>query len=108
MSKWVKVVDVEKAPLSKGLCFKYEDEQIAVYNLNKQEWYATQNLCPHQQQMVLARGLLGDSKGEPKVSCPLHKNAFSLQTGRCLDSDKDWTLKTYPVKIEAGSVFIEV
>ena len=108
MSHWVKVIDVASAPLSAGICFRYEGEQIAVYNFNKEEWYATQNSCPHQQQMVMSRGLIGDRKGDPKVSCPLHKNSFSLKTGHCLDAEKNWTLKTYAVKVESGEVYIEV
>ena len=33
--------------------------------------------------MVLARGLIGDQQGVPKVACPLHKKNFSLTDGDC-------------------------
>ena len=45
------------------------------------QWYACQNLCPHKQEMVLARGIIGDQQGVPKVACPLHKKTFSLESG---------------------------
>lgn len=57
--------------------------------------------------MVLSRGLLGDSNGEPKVVCPLHKRNFSLQTGECL-SDENYKVNLYQVIVENGSVYIEV
>lgn len=108
LSHWIKVTEAAKAPLNSGFCYSHGSEQIAIFNFNRETWYATQNLCPHQKQMVMSRGLIGDSQGQPKVSCPLHKNAFSLKTGQCLDQDKSWSLKTYAVKVEEGQVFIEV
>ena len=75
-----------------------------MFNLGE-TWYATQNRCPHRQQEVLSRGLLGDAKGEPKIACPLHKNNFSLRTGEHLGAE-DWTLKTYDIKVEDASVYL--
>jgi len=42
---------------------------------------------------------------EPKVACPLHKNTFSLKTGKHLNGDLDG-IATYPVKVEDGFVYI--
>jgi nitrite reductase/ring-hydroxylating ferredoxin subunit len=57
--------------------------------------------------MVLARGLLGDQKGTPKVACPQHKKTFSLKTGECLSGDA-LKVRTFPVRVEAGEVFLEL
>lgn len=83
-------------------------EQIALYNFaSRGEWYATQNMCPHRMQMALSRGVIGDANGEPKVACPFHKKTFSLKTG-CNLNGESYTLKTYPVKVVNGVVFIGV
>ena len=103
---WIKVADVSACMDGGGVCVKWGEEQIAVFQLGD-NWYATQNRCPHQQQEVLSRGLLGDAKGEPKVACPLHKNSFSLQTGEHL-GEGGWTLKTYKIKVEDGGVFLKL
>lgn len=44
-----------------------------------QEWYATQNVCPHKRALVLSEGIVGSKEGILKVACPLHKNNFALK-----------------------------
>ena len=51
--------------------------------------------------------MIGSVEDEPKVACPFHKKTFSLKSGACLSGD-DYQLKTYPVKIEDGKVYIDV
>lgn len=107
-AKWFKACRAEDIPADGGSCVKYRHEQIAIfYFARNNEWYATQNQCPHKMQMVLSRGMTGDQCGEPKVACPFHKKAFSLKTGRNLSGD-DYCITTYPVKVENGYVYIDV
>lgn len=105
-STWVKACSTEDVPENGGACVLIGGEQIAIFNLAGQnEWYATQNLCPHKMQMILSRGIIGSVKDEPKVACPYHKKTFSLKTGDCLSGD-EYTIRTYPVKVEAGTVYV--
>lgn len=105
---WFKACKTNDVPHDGGVCVKYKQEQIAIfYFARKNQWFATQNECPHKQQMILSRGILGDSCGEPKVACPFHKQTFSLKTGENLNGE-EFCIKTYPVKIENGEVFIDV
>lgn len=106
VNKWFRAAKVEDFPKNGGACVKYKDKQIAVFNFSRRnEWYACQNLCPHKKEMALARGMIGDAKGEPKVACPFHKKAFSLNTGENLNGE-DYSVTIYPVKIEDGYVYI--
>jgi nitrite reductase (NADH) small subunit len=57
--------------------------------------------------MALSRGMIGSMEGDPKIACPFHKKSFSLVTGACLNGD-ECSIKTYPVKVENGMVFIGV
>ena len=108
VKEWIKAAAVSEFPTNGGACVLIADEQIAVFNFEKENrWYATQNKCPHQGEMALSRGLTGDSDGKHKVACPFHKNSFSLEDGKCLTND-EYQLKTYPVKIENGFVFIGI
>jgi nitrite reductase (NADH) small subunit len=108
--EWVAVCKASDVPRDGGVCALVQGEQIAIFNFTRrEEWYATQNLCPHKQQMALARGMIGSTGEtcEPKVACPFHKKTFSLATGECLSGD-DYQIKTYPIKVEAGQVYVGV
>ncbi|MFN3405425.1 MAG: nitrite reductase small subunit NirD [Cytophagaceae bacterium] len=107
--KWQFAISETEVPENGGICVKIENLQIAIFNFKRRnEWYATQNLCPHKMQMVLARGMIGDTNGTPKVACPFHKKTFSLTTGECLSDNECESIKTYPVKIENGKIFIGI
>lgn len=106
---WFKACRREDIPHNGGACVRYKDEQIAVFHFAaRNAWFATQNLCPHRQQMSLSRGIIGDEAGEPKVACPFHKQTFSLESGACLSDQGLSALKTYPVRVEEGFILIDV
>ncbi|MFH6985674.1 nitrite reductase small subunit NirD [Marinoscillum sp. 108] len=106
VTTWYPACRVEDFPKDGGLCISYRGLQIAVFNFTRrQEWYATQNLCPHKHQMILSRGMIGSEGDEPKVACPFHKKTFSLKTGANLNGN-ECELATYPVKVENGTVLV--
>lgn len=95
-------------PDNAGVCIRYRDQQIAVFRFSRRNaWYACQNLCPHKQQMILSRGMIGSSGDEPKVACPFHKRTFSLRSGECLNAAEE-NISLYPVKVEDGVVFVGI
>ncbi|MEO0469304.1 MAG: nitrite reductase small subunit NirD [Bacteroidota bacterium] len=103
---WFKAAPVSAFPANGGACIKYKDKQVAVFQFSRRgQWYACQNLCPHKLEMVLARGMIGDANGIPKVACPLHKKTFSLETGENLNGT-DMSIAVYPVKVEDGFVYV--
>ncbi len=105
---WIYACSTDEVPGNGGVCVKYNDEQIALFHFaRRNEWYASQNECPHRKQMAISRGMLGSQDNEPKVACPFHKKTFSLLTGKCLNDD-ECALKIYPVKVEEEKVFIGI
>jgi nitrite reductase (NADH) large subunit len=107
-TRWVPVGSVSDFPIDGGSTIKYGKTQIAVFHFaSRGEWYACQNMCPHKKAFVLSRGIIGDAAGIPKVACPLHKKTFSLETGESLQGE-DYHVRTFPVKVEDGSVLVEL
>jgi nitrite reductase (NADH) large subunit len=107
-TNWVRVAAVEDVPTEGGITIDYGGAQIAVFNFaSRGEWYACQNMCPHTGDMVLARGLLGDQAGQPKVACPMHKKTFSLVDGSCLAGDVP-NVVVFPVRVEDGAIFLDL
>ncbi len=107
-SRWVPVGKVADFPVDGGRTIRYGRSQLAVFRFaSRGEWYACQNMCPHKKEMVLARGIIGDQGGVPKVACPLHKKTFSLESGTCLTGE-DYQVQVFPVKLEGEEVYLEL
>ena len=63
--------------------------------------HCLEGICPH------AGGPLGlGSISGNNLVCPLHEYAFDLHTG-VNDMDEDLQVKTFPVRVENGDIFIE-
>ncbi|WP_309381188.1 nitrite reductase large subunit NirB [Cerasicoccus frondis] len=107
-TRLVPVGKVWDFPQNGGAAVKVGKSQIAVFHFaSRGEWYATQNMCPHKKAFVLSRGIIGDKENTPKVSCPLHKKNFSLETGECI-SGEDYSIATFPVRIKGDDVILEL
>ena len=107
-TQWFSACSVADVPANGGVCVKYNETQIALFHFQRRnEWFATQNECPHRKQMALSRGMIGTQSDEPKVACPFHKKTFSLITGQCLAGD-ECSIKTYPVRVDQDRIFIGI
>ena len=74
-----------------------EDEQI----------FAVGNYDPFSHAFVIARGIVGDRGGVPKIASPIFKQSFDLTTGQCLD-DPNVRLPSYPTRVRDGRVAVAV
>jgi nitrite reductase (NADH) large subunit len=106
--RWVPLARAADVPRDGGVAVKYGKSQLAIFHYAPEDrFYATQNACPHRKDNVLARGLLGDQGGTPKVACPLHKKTFALQSGACLSGDP-YSIATFSARVEGGMVLVEL
>jgi nitrite reductase (NADH) small subunit len=106
IKNWFLAGTVSDFPLDGGACVKHGSKQIAIFHFDRlKKWYACQNLCPHKLEMVLSRGMIGETGGIPKVACPLHKKTFSLENGENLNGE-EYKIAVYPVKIESENVYV--
>jgi nitrite reductase (NADH) small subunit len=77
--------------------------QVAVFRLHDDSLYAVANRDPFMDANVMSRGIVGDRGGEPVVTSPLLKQAYSLKTGVCLD-DETVALEVFAVEVLDGAV----
>jgi nitrite reductase (NADH) large subunit len=104
--RWIPLGRVVDFPQEGGAAVKYGRVQIAIFHFaSRNQWYASQNMCPHKRAFVLSRGIIGSQGETPKVACPLHKKSFSLATGECLTGE-DYSVKVFPVKVVADEVLV--
>jgi len=105
-ASWWKAGRVGTFPRDGGMAVEYGGVQLAVFHVAATgRWYVTQNMCPHKQDMVLSRGMVGEVGGVAKVACPLHKKQFSLEDGSCL-SGEDLHVSTFEVRVDDGFVYV--
>jgi nitrite reductase/ring-hydroxylating ferredoxin subunit len=98
---WNKVCRTDE--IAEGAALRIKgDNPIAVFHVGS-GFFATDDTCTHAK-FSLADGYV---EGE-EVVCALHEARFCLRTGRALSPPASVPLRTYPVRIEGGDVFVEV
>jgi 3-phenylpropionate/trans-cinnamate dioxygenase ferredoxin subunit len=81
--------------------FDLGDRTFAIYRTADDRYYATDGLCTHAR-VHLAGGLVMDEL----IECPKHNGRFNFTTGQAQGAPVCVNLRTYPVKVEAGRVFL--
>ncbi|WP_249979128.1 nitrite reductase small subunit NirD [Vreelandella olivaria] len=82
--------------------------QVALFYLPGygNELYAVDHFDPFSNAYVIARGIVGDLKGQPVIASPLYKQHFRLEDGQCLEDDSV-RLRTWRVSFKGNEVWIE-
>ena len=92
-----------------GVCALVNGEQVDIFRTQNGDVFAMDNFDPFSKANVISRGLLGscdiDGQKVRYVASPMYKQRFDLATGKCLD-DERVSLRSYPVKVNHGVVFI--
>lgn len=102
-TNWTDACALEDLSVGAGTCAMVGNRQVAVFRISEIEVRAVQNICPHKAAAVIHQGVLADREGDPVVLCPLHKRAYSLDTGNGLDEDGGG-LKTFQARIREGRI----
>lgn len=102
MPRFVKALDLSKLAPETMAGVEVEGKQILLSNLGG-EVYAVDGVCTHEESM-LSQGFMI----EDRVVCQLHLSQFELRTGEVDNPPAVEPLKVYNVKIEEGSIFVEI
>lgn len=101
MKRSLPLIEASALKEGKGKTVQKEDHAFAVFSY-RGEIYVTDDECPHVGAS-LANGWVDDGQ----VACSFHGWAFDLKTGACLTCPGR-PVRTYPVRIENGTVHIEL
>ncbi|MCK2217658.1 nitrite reductase small subunit NirD [Actinomadura sp. ATCC 31491] len=104
---WTAVCAYDDLLPERGVCALVDGRQVAVFRTFDGAVHALDNLDPFSGAYVLSRGIVGTRKGEPTVASPLHKQVFSLATGRCLD-EQGVAVPVYAVRVSGGAVEVSL
>ncbi len=75
---------------------------LALYSTGG-EIFATDNICTHGQARLCEGFLEGH-----EIECPLHQGRFDVRTGQPTCAPVTEAIRSYPVRIEGGRVFLAI
>jgi len=83
--------------------FDHAGQTYAIYRTADDRYYATDGLCTHA-----AVHLAGGFVMEHLIECPKHNGRFDFTTGQAQGAPACVNLKTHPVKVEQGRIFLRL
>ena len=75
----------------------------AVYHSPDGQFFASDGVCTHEHTLLADRLVMGHI-----IECPKHNGRFDYRTGEGKGAPITVNLRTYPVKVEDGTVFIDL
>ena len=101
-TNWVDALSTDDLPTDDVLGTVVAGRDIALYTVGNAV-YATDNICTHGQARLCDGFLDGH-----EIECPLHQGKFDIRDGRATCAPSEVDLRSYPVRIEGGRVFLQM
>ena len=102
---WHNAVALERLTASGRTVVRAGGKQLAIF-LHEGRVQACNNRCPHEGYPLVEGTLEGAADGACVLTCQWHNWKFDLATGANLHGGD--ALRIYPVKVEAGAVWVDV
>ena len=100
---WIKACNTNDVEPEDVIRLDHGDRTFAIYRTADGKFFATDGLCTHQK-VHLSGGFVMDNL----IECPKHNGRFDFTTGKAKGAPVCVDLKTYPTKVEAGEVFVQI
>lgn len=100
---WIEACETDDVDEEDVIRFDYGDRTFAIYRTDKGAFYATDGYCTHER-FHLADGLVIGNQ----IECPKHNGRLDFTTGEPKRAPICEKIKTYPVKVEKGKVFLKI
>jgi naphthalene 1,2-dioxygenase system ferredoxin subunit len=99
-TQWIDATAMNDVPADDVIGVVVAGRDIALYNAGG-EIFATDNICTHGQARLCEGFLEGH-----EIECPLHQGRFDVRTGQPTCAPVTEAIRSYPVRIEGGRVFL--
>jgi len=99
------VCPLSELEIERGALALVHGQAIALFRIDAATVHALADHDPFDRHATLARGIVGRDGPVPFVASPVHKHAFDLRTGQCLDDPHVW-VTAYDVKVTDGMVLV--
>jgi len=99
-SLWTDAALVDDVPADDVIGVVVDGHDIALYSVEG-AIFATDNICTHGHARLCEGFLEGH-----EIECPLHQGKFDVRNGQPTCAPVTEAIRSYPVRIEAGRVFL--
>ena len=103
MADWIDACSADDIDEEDVIRFDHGSRTFIIVRDHENNYYCADGLCTHEE-IHLCDGLVV----ECTIECPKHSSIFDVTTGEVETPPACDDLKTYPVKVEAGRVFVEI
>ena len=103
--EWQAVCAVADLEVDRGATALVHGQAVALFRTADDRVYALGNHDPFARASVMAKGIVGHRGDVPFVASPVHRHAFDLRTGRCLD-DAGASVPAYDIRVVDGVVHV--
>jgi 3-phenylpropionate/trans-cinnamate dioxygenase ferredoxin component len=98
---WIEACAVDDVGREDVIRFDHGPQTFCIYRTADDRYYATSGLCTHAAVHLSGGFVMGNI-----IECPKHNGRFDFTTGQAKGAPACINLRTYPVKIEAGKIFL--
>src|ERR1700756_1692081 len=99
---WVKTIEAAAVEREGVAAAEVGGQRIALYAVDG-AFYATSDVCTHASAW-LSEGYLDGCL----IECPLHQGLFDVRTGAAAVPPCTDPVRTFPVKVEEGFLYVEL
>jgi naphthalene 1,2-dioxygenase system ferredoxin subunit len=99
---WIDAAAHDEVPPDDVIAVTAAGREIALYGVDGAV-FATDNICTHGHARLCEGFLEGH-----EIECPLHQGRFDVRTGVATCAPATEGIRSYPVKIEAGRVWLAI
>jgi len=99
---WQRVGPADELDVEDVMPFDFNGREYAIYH-SIDGYFASDGMCTHEEE-PLADGIVIDNV----IECPLHQGRFDVRNGKALSAPVCIDLKTFPVQILDGNIYIQI
>jgi len=101
MNHWIDVAAEADLFEGAGIAVQAPGHEVALFSIDG-EVFATDNICSHGHAKLCDGYVEGH-----EVECPIHQGRFDVRTGAATCAPATESVKSWPVKIEGGRVYLQ-
>lgn len=103
MTNWIRACATTDIEMDDLIRFDHGTQTFVIIRSEDDTFHAIDGICSHEK-VHLEDGLVMDGM----VECPKHSATFCFRTGEAKRAPARINLKTFAVKVEDGTVYIEI